>query len=118
MHFRDQNNFSTLSESLFFSNLRHCDEILHQIDLILHTLKARGEQIQSCEDYSAFLAQLDKIVKRSGLSQKNFIEHVGERVRNLEKQLQSQTKYLDELDSQIMHKEETRAVLEVFSRNG
>jgi hypothetical protein len=32
VHFRDENNFGTLSESNFFSNLRHCDEINHQID--------------------------------------------------------------------------------------
>ena len=72
---------------------------MHQIDSILHILKARGEEIKSCENYHEFLMQLEKIVKRSGLSQKNFIDHVAEKVRSLEKQLQSQTKYLEELDN-------------------
>lgn len=65
----------------------------------MHTLTTRKETIVPCEDYNIFLRNLNVIIERSGIKEKQYFEHICEEVKGLDKKLHEQLKFFDEVEN-------------------
>lgn len=87
VHMKDLMKTTIIPERPFYHNLKHCDDTMDRVKKIIQTLKDRRADITPCEDYNIFLRNLKEIIKRQGLKERNYFEHISEEIKKLDKNL-------------------------------